>query len=178
MLYIVLFGITGKNYKISLSVLFILTLFFTLIYCKQDDSPGWQTAHRLTLGRLNTVGDERIVAGDNRSQLFKKAYGLWQKNFFWGGSPSELYENHGFYGANIISTFANHGIFGGILYLLPIIYASFLALLNKNISHFFVVVILWTQYLQRPNISGLFEYLCILFIICLFHTQHSQDLEI
>lgn len=174
-LYLLLFYFSYKNIGRLFLFSIILMLFFSIIHYKQDDSPTWKTLHRITLGRLERIEGDTSFVGDNRSELLKKAYDLWQKEFFWGGSPSVIFEKHGFYGANILAPLADHGFIGGIVYFLPIIYATLVSIMKRNRKYVFIVVILWLQYFQRPNLSALFEYLCILFIINLFNDKERNQ---
>ncbi len=171
--YMLFFYAGPKQIKGMLLLAVIFASFFASIHYKQDESPTWQMLHRITLGRLERT-DNAVIAGDNRSVLFARAYTIWQEHFFWGGMPSLLSEEHGFYGANMISPFADHGLWGAIVYYLPILYATFLSVFKKNSKHFFVISILWVQYLQRPNLGALFEYICMISIICAFSFKYSE----
>ena len=108
---------------------------------------------------------------DNRSDLVEGAFEAFRDAPLLGHGIQNVPQKYGYFGANIFGSLANHGIIGFFFVFMPF---SFVVLYSLNIRKYSFLLtdtfkstlILFVNYLQRPDFTGL---LIILLIIAFLH---------
>jgi len=129
-----------------------------------------------TIGRLQIEqsGSDKIIAGDNRSDLFVDSWHAFSKSPVIGhgfsAQKNPQSEYYGvFLGANLLTPLVIHGVLGTTIIFAQYFYFSYLVLFRrKNIYRysFAAWAIVTLNLFQRPDIfGGLYGYLVVIILI-------------
>jgi len=173
-LYIVFFYLSIKQKK---SFLFIGLFFATAIFFIQVNRDSSVVSHLIysqTIGRVEGLfkGEEvGEVVSDNRSSLVENALRAFKDAPLMGHGIETVPKKYGYFGANILGPFANNGIIGAFFMFLPFMVFLIYSLNFKKWSFYIndtfkSLVIIFINYLQRPDVTGL---LIMLLMIAFFH---------
>lgn len=174
-LYVALFYFNFKHLKYLLIVALVLGSLAFYVNLSQDRGPVHSLVYTVTLGRLerNTGNSsEGIIAGDNRSVLFRTANQAFQDAPLIGHGIRYAEDPQGKYrgsylGANVMAPLAMHGVLGTIFVFLHFIYWSYLIFFRARVRKtlVFAWLIIFITFLQRPDITGYLNYFVIIFLI-------------
>lgn len=130
---------------ILIIILIILSLKVITSYNEAMDQAFW--------GRMQYNESTGTIAGDNRSVLMKRCWGIFCDHPVIGMGARELVSptvasKYGFVGANFFFNWAADGIVGGIITYIPLIYLFVLGGQDKRM--YGVGLIMLIGFLQRP----------------------------
>jgi hypothetical protein len=143
-------------------LLFILITFFLIE--KREENLMLKGFYELSIGRLEEIFlgkkiENKLIKGDNRSDLMKNALEVFKDKQLFGCGISNAQTDYPYMGANIFTLMAFNGLFGFVSMMLVFIYLTLLSFKKKGSLHpslIKICIILFLLYLQRPDISGLF----------------------
>jgi hypothetical protein len=166
--YYFMFYFRFKNFKASLIV--FLFLFIIIFYLTNSNDRYTSLLYRFTIDRFSVSNQSgQILKGDNRSELFKRSIKYFMEAPIMGNGPTYTEERLPFMGANIFGVFAIFGITGFFFIFLPVIYLGIISLQPINAIHDLktikLLLLLLLQYVQRPDLLGMFNYLALLVVI-------------
>lgn len=183
-LYYILFYF--KKQYLSRIIIGFLIIFGLLFYIEsiKNDSDTANRIYLLTTGRIKAlisgVDESDAVIADNRSDLAENALLVFKNNPLLGIGLG-VASDYPYMGANIVSVFAYHGFLGGFITMLLFIFFGFRIFsfenftLNIKTIGFKCSIVLVSVYLQRPDITGLFNNL---FLAMIIQSMSSKQFEV
>jgi hypothetical protein len=174
-LYLILFYGNWKKFKYFFLGLVIISSLFLYINNSRYDSPNNAKIYELTIGRTKqTQESDKIVSGDNRSELFAIAFEAFIDSPIIGQGIGYREDVNGkyykiYFGANLFSPLAQGGIIGFTITFLPFFYWTYLVFVSSNSRNKGILISSWTivavNFLQRPEVQGFFTYFVIILLI-------------
>lgn len=174
-LYLILFYGNWKQFKYFFLGLVIISSLLLYVNNSRYDSPNNTKIYEMTIGRTEEAQEsDKIVSGDNRSELFALALEAFIDSPIIGQGieyredvNGKYYKNY--FGANLFTPLAEGGIIGFTIIFLPFFYWTYLVFICSNSVNKGILISSWTvvavNFLQRPHIRGFFTYFVIILLI-------------
>ncbi|MDC3252263.1 hypothetical protein OAU18_00925 [Schleiferiaceae bacterium] len=161
-MYLVFFQKMERKIVVTRVLIFSLVLFGVSVM-----SEGLSDA---IFGRISIDNETGRFAGDNRSELFIRTYGLFLRAPFMGLGATHLITTisfqEGFVGGNFIFNMAADGVLGSLVTYLPLMYLFWLGKRRKEYTY--AAIIILTGYLQRPYTDTVLLYPLSQYTLILF----------
>jgi len=169
-LYFIFFHFNIRSIRSMLSAMLIMIALIATLSATNNNA--YMKLYELTFDRFS-ISDEsgKIVKGDNRSDLMANAAYYISDAPLMGQGMSNARDNLPFLGANILGPLAINGIIGFFFIFLPVWYMCAIAFFPLRGQWVFdskmagCALLILVNYLQRPDVIGLFNYIVIVVVI-------------
>lgn len=180
--YFLFFYMNKKNF---FALLFSVSSIVGLgIYVDEikDDSAVAFAIYKHTIWRLeSSESEDKLIRGDGRSKLALEATKVFSENKLFGYGRMKATNDYEGLSANIMVPLAIDGLVGSFFVYLLVIYMVIVAFspINRSIFSYDttaikVVIIICMQYLQRPSVSSLLDYILIAMVIYLIKIHRNE----
>jgi hypothetical protein len=180
--YFLFFYMNKRSFPALLLVISVIAGSGVYINKMKGDSSVAYAIYKHTIWRIElSESEDKLVKGDGRSKLALEAAKVFSENKVLGYGRTKSTKDYENLSANIMVPFATDGIVGVFFVYLLVIYMIFLIFTQTSKSIFpfnsmaiKVVTIICMQYLQRPSILSLLDYLLIAIVIYLLKTHRQK----
>jgi hypothetical protein len=174
--YLVFFYLNKKKFISFIIIISIFSSGAVYLINNKDSTEKLSALYKYTLLRIELSDDEdKIIKGDSRTKLVNEALQVFSENKIFGYGRSKSIIDYESLSGNIIAPLAVDGIIGLFFIYLPVFYMLIKSVQPyrsmKNYKKYFnfiaikSVLIISMQYLQRPSISSLLDYILIIIMI-------------
>lgn len=179
LIYYILFNSNRLVRKKTLLVGAIFLILPVMIFknISSGQSQALDVVSEYTVNRLSLTGEDgTVISGDNRTENMKSNIKYFIDNPIMGLGNNgfiELQKNINYRGGSIVDVMIINGLVGVLFYFMHYLYLLYYAISRNSIERADwmpakIAFILGINYIQRPYVLGVFNYIILLLMIILF----------
>ncbi len=181
-LYVILFYFNIHNMKKFVITTFIIILFFGALYAMRERNETLNVVAIYSLGRLLAADDERIIAGDNRSDIVKMSIPYFLNHPFLGYGRAK-YKEMQLTGGSLFDSLVMDGLIGTFIFMLLALYFACRSFLKNYIKlsdplPIKAVFVIFVNYFQRPEFKGVFSSIILIILIHLIKERELRFINL